>query len=88
MKSCTTRDLHVWCTVEFIFLLFTLAFELCFGFFKQELIQCFYLPQLQIEYSSFIMSSCVQPLVQGDANPVVLLHCFDRLEAYIYKFIQ
>ncbi|XVF58424.1 hypothetical protein PTKIN_Ptkin07bG0065800 [Pterospermum kingtungense] len=23
------------------------------------------------------MSSCVPPLVQGDANPVVLLHCFD-----------
>ncbi|KAK8533870.1 hypothetical protein V6N13_028441 [Hibiscus sabdariffa] len=26
---------------------------------------------------SYIMSSCVQPLIQADANPVVLLHCFD-----------
>ncbi|XP_021297607.1 uncharacterized protein LOC110426656 isoform X1 [Herrania umbratica] len=33
---------------------------------------------VQIECSdSFIMSSCVQPLTQRDANPVVLLHCFD-----------
>ncbi|MBA0614480.1 hypothetical protein Godav_014775 [Gossypium davidsonii] len=26
---------------------------------------------------SYIMSSCVQPLAQTDANPVALLHCFD-----------
>ncbi|XP_039049313.1 uncharacterized protein LOC120190282 isoform X2 [Hibiscus syriacus] len=26
---------------------------------------------------SYIMSSCVQPLIQTDPNPVVLLHCFD-----------
>ncbi|KAK8686992.1 hypothetical protein V6N13_085825 [Hibiscus sabdariffa] len=25
----------------------------------------------------YIMSSCVQPLIQTDANPVALLHCFD-----------
>lgn len=27
---------------------------------------------------SCIMSSCIKPVIQGDKEPVVLLHCFDR----------
>ncbi|KAL1558965.1 alpha/beta-Hydrolases superfamily protein [Salvia divinorum] len=32
---------------------------------------------------SGIMSSCVMPRIRGDANPVVLLNCFDRMEICI-----
>lgn len=44
--------------------------------------------QLQIGCpESYIMSSCVQPLVQTDANPVALLHCFDRLVVFRFEII-
>lgn len=38
---------------------------------------------MQVSFSeNCIMSSCVKPLVKGEANPVVLLHGFDRFLVY------